>query len=84
MKTEDAKYILKNWDCVCEYGTSPTQCSNPECEFKQAIDTLTAPNILVTVKPEKPMCDRNLCFHNLMNGIECQDCPCYSVEDTEK
>ena len=28
---------LRNYTCVCSYGSSPTNCSDDTCEFRQAI-----------------------------------------------
>ena len=36
MMTNPVEY-LRNYPCVCKYGTSPTKCSDETCEFRQAI-----------------------------------------------
>lgn len=40
MTTEEAKDFLKHYICSCQYGTSPTDCDDPKCEFGIAIRTL--------------------------------------------
>lgn len=40
MTNKEAKDFLTHYICCCEYGTSPTDCDNPECEFRMAIRTL--------------------------------------------
>lgn len=41
MSVESAIYILKNYDCVCYHGKSPTNCNDKHCEFGQAVRALT-------------------------------------------
>ena len=26
-------------------------------------------------------CDRDMCFHNILNDIPCEECPCYEKEE---
>lgn len=41
MKVEDAKTYLKDYPCVCKYGSSPYVCNDREgCEFSKAIRTI--------------------------------------------
>ena len=41
MTVEKAKTYLKNYPCVCKYGTSPYDCKDREgCEFGKAIRTI--------------------------------------------
>lgn len=41
MTVEVAKNYLKNYPCVCKYGTSPYDCKDREgCEFGKAIRTI--------------------------------------------
>lgn len=41
MEVEEAKTYLKNYPCVCKYGSSPYACKDSEgCEFSKAIRTL--------------------------------------------
>lgn len=38
MEVEEAKTYLKDYPCVCKYGTSPYACNDREgCEFSKAI-----------------------------------------------
>ena len=39
MMTNPVEY-LRNYPCVCKYGTSPSNCSDENCEFRQAIMSL--------------------------------------------
>ena len=41
MTVEQAIETLKNYECVCKYGTSPINCTDTECDFGKAIKTLT-------------------------------------------
>ena len=40
MNREEAIETLKNYPCVCKYGTSPIKCTDTECDFGKAIRTL--------------------------------------------
>lgn len=40
MNREEATETLKNYPCVCKYGTSPIKCTDTECDFGKAIRTL--------------------------------------------
>ena len=40
MTPEEATEFLKNYPCVCKYGTSPIECTDAECDFGKAIRTL--------------------------------------------
>ena len=26
-------------------------------------------------------CDRDMCFHNILNDIPCKECPCYEEQE---
>lgn len=40
MTVEQAIETLKNYPCVCKYGTSPIKCTDTECDFGKAIRIL--------------------------------------------
>ena len=41
MTINEAKAYLKNYPCVCPYGTSPYECKDKEnCKFSIAIRTI--------------------------------------------
>ena len=40
MTYEEAKEVLSKYPCVCQYGSSPFNCSDTECKFGDAIRTL--------------------------------------------
>ena len=37
----EAMEVLRNYTCVCKYGTSPCNCEDSECDFGKAIRVLT-------------------------------------------
>lgn len=40
MTVDEAKKYLADYICCCDYGKSPTRCSDSECSFGKAIRTL--------------------------------------------
>lgn len=50
MTVEQAIETLKNYPCVCKYGTSPIKCTDTECDFGKAIKALTI-DVVPTVEP---------------------------------
>lgn len=40
MAHNDAVDYLKNYECVCSYGTSPTNCKDHKCSFYVAVNSL--------------------------------------------
>ena len=41
MTKSEAIEVLRNYTCVCKYGTSPCNCEDSECVFGKAIRVLT-------------------------------------------
>lgn len=44
MDKDEAIIFLRAYPCVCEYGKSPTNCTDDKCPFGQAIRLLTEEN----------------------------------------
>ncbi len=40
MTHNDAIKFLKNYECVCPYGSSPSDCREHDCEFYIAVNSL--------------------------------------------
>lgn len=40
MTHNEAIKFLKNYECVCPYGSSPSDCRERECEFYIAVNSL--------------------------------------------
>ena len=66
MTNEQAIETLKNYPCVCKYGTSPIKCTDTECDFGKAIRTLVE-------KPKgKWLNEEFVAFH-----LTCDSCGCH-------
>lgn len=69
MNRKEAIEILKNYPCVCKYGTSPCNCEDSECDFGKAIRVLTQ-----EAENDKKECNEirslsELGFQDLNDGI---------------
>ena len=40
MEHNEAINYLKNYECVCPYGTKPNSCKDENCDFRKAIFAL--------------------------------------------
>lgn len=82
MTDEQAIETLKNYPCVCKYGTSPINCADTECDFGKAIRTLTvnvAPMVEERPKGEWIECNPLVEEKYMLDGNEyfqCSECHC--------
>ena len=80
MNREEAIETLKNYPCVCKYGTSPIKCTDTECDFGKAIRTLVERPKGKWVRQDNGTYMCSNCYDNDYNWKSFNFCPTCGAE----